>query len=92
MNKQISACGADCGACKFLEQCGGCFKSEGKVFYRGGKVCPIYDCASSKSSKNCKECDILNCEVYMGQKDPSMTDEQFKEWVNVKIGNLKTLD
>ena len=89
MSKQISACGADCGACEFFNQCGGCAKVEGKVFYRGEEVCPIYDCASKKRSKNCSECDILSCKTYMGQKDPKLTDEQFKEWVNVKISNLK---
>ena len=90
MERQISACGADCGACNFFKQCGGCTKVEGKVFYRNGDVCPIYNCAAKKKAKNCGECDILNCKTYMAQKDPRLTDEQFKEWVNVKISNLKS--
>ena len=78
------------GIFHFFKQCGGCVKVEGKVFYRNVDVCPIYNCADKKKSKNCGECDILNCKTYMAQKDPRLTDEQFKEWVNVKISNLKS--
>ena len=89
MEKVISACGADCSACDSFKVCGGCTKCEGKVFYRNGEVCPIYDCASKKDCKDCSKCSILDCDVYMGQKDPRITDEQFRKWVNVKIENLK---
>ncbi len=89
MEKMIAACGADCSACDSLPQCGGCSKAEGKVFYRGGAVCPIYDCASKKNRQDCSECSIKDCSTYMGQKDPRMTDEQFENWVDVKIANLK---
>lgn len=51
MDKQISAYGINCGACKFLKQCGECYQSGSKVFYRSGEVCSIYNCASSKSGK-----------------------------------------
>ena len=86
--KIIAACGADCAACDSFAQCGGCSKVDGKVFYRQGEVCPIYDCASKKECKNCGNCDILDCKTYMGQKDPRLTDEQFREWVDVKRKNL----
>ena len=74
--KNISVCGANCGECKFFQQCGGCTKVEGKVFYRQGQQCPIYVCAINKPSHDCSKCDILKCKTFVGTKDPKMTYEQ----------------
>ena len=74
--KNISVCGANCGECKFFQQCGGCAKVEGKVFYRQGQQCPVYTCAITKPSHDCSKCNILKCKTFVGKKDPKMTNEQ----------------
>ena len=78
--KNISVCGAT--------MCGGCNKVKGKVFYRQGQQCPVYACASKMPSGDCSKCDILKCKIFVGTKDPKMTDEQWIAWCKEK--NLKS--
>ena len=87
--KNISVCGANCGECKMFAMCGGCNKVKGKVFYRQGQQCPVYACASKMPSGDCSKCDILKCKIFVGTKDPKMTDEQWIAWCKVKEKNLK---
>lgn len=89
MSEFISMCGADCSACKSFKKCGGCKNAKGKVFYLEGNTCPLYECAAKKTCKNCGGCDIKQCKKFMSYKDPSMSEEEFLKWVDIKIDNLK---
>ena len=77
-------CGIYCGECELLEkQCAGCMKVQGKPFWvglYGREVCDLYDCSiNRKQLEHCGMCDELPCEVFLSQRDPSMTDEQFED-------------
>ena len=89
MSEFISICGSDCSVCKSLKTCGGCKNAKGKVFYLKGDTCPLYECATKKPCKNCGGCNIKQCKKFMSYKDPSMSEEEFEKWVDIKIDNLK---
>jgi hypothetical protein len=87
-------CGADCNVCEFKEDCGGsCFACEGKPCYiatTGLEICEIYDCAINKKGyKSCGECADLPCEIFYAWKDPSISDEDFKANVDMRVAALR---
>lgn len=97
----ISICGIDCDiACvecnKYLDSpCKGCNEAKGRLFwtkYMGLDVCPIYNCCVNvKQLENCGKCDKLPCEIFFSTKDPSISDELFKQMIQERVDLLKTL-
>jgi hypothetical protein len=89
-----STCGADCAGCKEVVHCNGsCFETKGKPCYiaaLGMEICEIYDCAINKKGySSCAECAELPCKIFMGWRDPQMTDEEFQESVDSRVATLK---
>ena len=88
----LSACGTDCSACPLLgHPCIGCNKACGKVFHMPeGRPCDIYACCVNKHRfATCASCDQVPCQIWRDTRDPSMTDEQFKENINNRVAMLK---
>lgn len=88
----LSCCGTDCEACGcFGTLCKGCNASDGKVFHApAGKACPIYACsAQNKRLATCGECGEAPCSVWMGTRDPNLSDEEFEATVTTRMKNLK---
>lgn len=55
-----SKCGIDCDACRFKteQNCPGCRKIKGKVFWG---ECELYQCCDSKKLEHCGKCDVFPC-------------------------------
>jgi hypothetical protein len=92
----ISPCGINCDACPLKAQCGNaCQVSGGKPFFIkdfGVERCPIYDCAVNKKGyKTCGECADVPCRLFYDWKDPSMSDEEHRQSVDVNVAFLKEL-
>jgi hypothetical protein len=101
----ISICGIDCDiACiecnknneEFFENpCKGCNEVKGKLFwtqYLGLDTCPIYNCCvHEKQLDHCGKCTELPCAIYFNTKDPSISDEEFKQSIQERVDLLKTL-
>lgn len=88
----LSVCGTDCTACPFLgNPCAGCSACAGKVFHAPeGKACPIYACCSGKHHfATCASCAQMPCGVWQSTRDPSMTDEQFRESIEKRSKALR---
>ena len=88
----LSVCGTDCSACPLLgSPCEGCNASCGKVFHApAGKPCPIYACCAGKHRfATCADCGALPCGIWLSTRDPSMTEEQFRESVERRVQALK---
>ena len=88
----ISCCGADCAACYcYGKMCQGCNAVCGRVFHAPeGKECPIYDCCRlQKSFSSCGECGKLPCELILGTRDPSLSEEEFMQTVSDRVKRLK---
>ena len=87
----LSCCGSDCAACYCRDMCAGCNAACGKVFHMpGGEACPIYACCVNRHRfATCAECDEAPCELWLSERDPSMSDEAFEANINERLGNLK---
>ncbi len=92
--KLASVCGFYCGSCVYLNgPCAGCLPLEGKPFWAGEMpeaTCLIYDCCrNEKEFEHCGLCPELPCSVFLGLRDPSMSDEAFKESLDRRVSNLR---
>ena len=88
----ISCCGSDCRACYcYGETCQGCNAVCGKVFHAPeGKECPIYYCCRIKNGfHSCGECDKLPCDLILGTRDPSLSEENFMKTVDDRVKRLR---
>ena len=88
----ISCCGSDCASCNcYGELCRGCNAVCGKVFHAPeGKECPIYACCRVQNGfHSCGECEKLPCDLIMGTRDPSFSDEEFRKNVAERVKRLK---
>ena len=79
-----TACGLYCGDCHLLGgPCPGCGYVEGRPFWTeayGVAVCPLYDCCrNQRQLDHCGLCTDLPCELFLGLRDPDMTDEEHQE-------------
>lgn len=93
-SRDISVCGTDCKSCScYGTMCRGCNACGGKVFHAPeGKTCAIYGCVvESKGFKNCGECQMAPCEIWMNTRDPKYSHEEFMESVNMRMETLKGL-
>jgi hypothetical protein len=89
-----AACGVYCGSCELLgKQCSGCGYVDGSPFWVasvGMTVCPLHDCCrKQKSLEHCGLCDGFPCDVFLGMRDPSWTDEQFQESLDRRRNALR---
>ena len=92
LNELISCCGADCGACDcYGEMCKGCNAVCGKVFHAPAeKACPVYDCCRIQHGfYSCGECEKLPCDLILGTRDPSLSEEEFMKTVDERITRLR---
>ena len=90
----LSVCGTDCAACSFRgAACAGCNEACGKVFHvPTGKACPIYACCVGKHRfATCADCGELPCGIWLSTRDPSMTEERFRESVERRVQALKQI-
>lgn len=88
----FSVCGTDCGACPCHgTMCPGCDACSGRVFHAPeGKACSIYECViSGKGLKNCGECAMVPCEIWLNTRDPKYSDEEFAHSVKTRVQALK---
>lgn len=87
----ISLCGTDCTACGYYKTaCRGCNQCKGSVFYMEGAQCPIYHCCADENShKSCASCGKVPCDIWMRQRDPSYTDEEFQKNIEGRLSNLR---
>ncbi len=87
-----AVCGIYCGDCCF-EQCAGCDAVAGKPFWTTALpagICPLYDCCrNQKRLEHCGLCDVFPCKTFLELKDPSMSDEEFKESLETRRAALK---
>ena len=91
-NEMISCCGSDCSACTcYGNMCKGCNALCGKVFHAlGGKACPIYDCCRIQNGfHSCGECEKLPCDLILGTRDPSLSEEEFMKTVEERVKRLR---
>lgn len=88
---EMSICGTMCRECDcYGELCKGCNACRGKVFYCGGKECPIYRCCVSEQGLgSCVECRKLPCEIWQANRDPKYSDEEFQDSIAQRVRNLK---
>ena len=90
-NGLISCCGSDCGTCYCCgDMCRGCNAVRGKVFHAPkGKECPIYHCCVTEHGfSSCGECEKLPCELILGTRDPSLSEEEFMKTVEDRVKRL----
>ena len=90
----LTVCGSDCAACPLHgNTCAGCNETCGKVFHApSGKACPIYACCAGKHRfATCADCTEMPCAVWMSTRDPSMTDEQFRNSVETRARLLESI-
>ncbi len=91
-----SACGLICDDCQFFgKQCGGCFAVKGKPFWAseipGAGICQLFDCSiNSKRLNDCGGCVELPCKMFTELKDPSISDEEHKRMIQVRVKNLRS--
>ena len=91
-NELISCCGSDCGACYcYGNMCKGCSALCGKVFHApDGKACPIYECCRIQNGfHSCGECEKLPCDLILGTRDPSLSEEAFMKTVDERVNRLR---
>ena len=54
------------------------------------KICPLYDCCQNqKSLEHCGVCDDFPCKTFLELRDPSLSDEEFKETLEMRKKALK---
>lgn len=87
----MSICGTDCSACGFYKSaCQGCNQCKGSVFYMEGGRCPIYSCCVEENSRySCALCEKVPCDIWMRQRDPSYSDEEFQKSIDGRLSNLR---
>ncbi len=91
----ISACGLKCDDCEYYpEPCPGCFALKGSVFWAveimPSQVCPLFECSVFKKGfASCGECDELPCRLFIEMKDPSVTDEEHRRMIDVRVKRLR---
>ncbi len=87
----MSICGTDCSACGFFKTaCQGCNQSKGSVFYMEGGRCPIYHCCTEENNRHsCASCEKVPCDIWMQQRDPSYSDEEFQKNIEGRLSNLR---
>ena len=88
-----AACGLYCGECEYIEkQCHGCANVQGKPFWTaqfGVEVCPLYDCCvAQKRLEHCGLCHDFPCETFNSLRDPSLSDEEAEQALNMRRNNL----
>ena len=86
-------CGFYCGDCHHLNNpCLGCMNNEGKPFWSTdfeGGLCPIWDCCRErKELEHCGLCPEFPCEIFLGLRDPQMSDEEFQQTIEYRQHNL----
>jgi len=87
-------CGLYCGACELLSmKCRGCGYEQGKPFWTDmlpTKICPLYECCQNqKGWEHCGQCDDFPCKTFLELRDPSLTEEEFKESLEMRKKELK---
>ena len=89
----ISICGINCQECNFLgKECNGCRQEKGIIFWSKPDVCPLYQCCiNEKKLNNCGLCKELPCGEYFKVRDPSLSDDEFKKGIEIRVNNLKKL-
>jgi hypothetical protein len=92
--KLASVCGFYCGSCVYLgNPCAGCVPMEGRPFWAEAMPegnCPIYDCCrNEKKLEHCGLCPQMPCPTFLGLRDPSMSDGDFKTSLERRISNLR---
>ncbi len=91
-DKPLSCCGTECIKCEYYgNMCRGCNESLGKVFFMPeGQACPIYECTiNRKKLKGCGECCDVPCDIWRSTKDPSYSEEYFKQNIKERVERLK---
>ena len=95
MNKNISVCGADCGACSFMKDktCKGCNASEGIVFHcPEGQECAIYNCCVNENYyDSCIDCADIPCKLWRKTRDPRLSDDEFEASIDERIERLEQM-
>ena len=90
----LSCCGTDCAACPLHgNQCAGCNETYGRVFHAPeGQACPIYACCAGKRRfATCGDCGEMPCSVWQSVRDPSLSDEQFRDSIDTRVCALKAV-
>ena len=87
-------CGIYCGVCEYLgKMCAGCGAVEGRPFWTAqvpGGVCPLHDCCRNrKKLEHCGLCAEFPCQTFLELRDPSLSDEAFKESLEKRASALK---
>lgn len=88
----LSCCGTECKKCEYYgNMCRGCNESSGQVFFMPeGQACPIYECTiNQKKLKGCGECCDVPCDIWRSTKDPSYSEEYFKQNIKERVERLK---
>lgn len=94
---ELSVCGANCQTCPYFQQknCKGCNLIKGEVFWAkmvSAEICPVYDCVVNKHKYNhCGFCDELPCKLWKDLKDPSLSDEEHLQSINIRVQRLKSM-
>ncbi|HNV69967.1 MAG TPA: DUF3795 domain-containing protein [Candidatus Ozemobacteraceae bacterium] len=92
----LSACGVKCRLCPHHQkQCSGCAQVKGSPWWAvehvPGKVCPIYACAvNTKKLAHCGDCARLPCQTFTELRDPSMSDQEYQEQLNLRLERLRS--
>ena len=90
----MSCCGTVCASCTYRGTvCRGCNESRGCVFHMPeGIPCQIYACCVKKHRyATCGECEALPCDIWRETRDPSFSDEAFKENIAQRVSALEKL-
>lgn len=91
---ELACCGCFCNECAEAEKgCKGCSSIEGKpewIKRAGVDQCPFYKCCVvDKHLKHCGECDSLPCSLFYNCVDPSVSEEEAKQWIKERIEALR---
>lgn len=86
----ISVCGSDCRQCAcYGSLCQGCNACEGKVFHAPAG-CAIHRCVrESRHLPDCGSCSELPCPIWQSTRDPSFSDEAFRQNIAERIARLR---
>ena len=90
-----AVCGLDCNICPYKgKTCKGCQEQAGKVFWAkefGMPGCAIYLCAKEKGYNTCAPCPNRPCNIWLKQREPHLTDEEFAQSIQERMENLSEL-
>lgn len=93
-----SMCGLICTDCiAFPGECRGCLAVEGKPYWTSdvtpNGICPLYDCAvHQKEYHHCGDCPELPCQMFVGLKDPAISDAEHQKLLKKRVANLRKLE